>query len=196
MVAARADGAAAAELLERGCGLAQMFALELRLLRHAVLPHVVGKLVPASDGGLERLRVELANAAHREDGRLDAVLVEQLDQAPDADTASELALGELHRRLVVEAPQQHGVEVGREVDGDAHAVRPSEIVDPLPTGGVAFSDALQIGNFLAEAVSHGEPEFRNEIPATLVLHATGVEANLVPSPRILDGAVTYGRQTQ
>ena len=77
---------------------------------------------PLSDAAFTRARIELADAAGREDRGLDVVAVEQLDQPPDADTAAELALGELHRRLVEQAAQQHGVEIGGEVHGDAHAL--------------------------------------------------------------------------
>jgi hypothetical protein len=88
------------------------------------------------------------------------VRVEQLDQPPDADAAAELALGQLHRRLVVEAPQQHGVEVGREVDGDALARWPGQVVDPLVAGSVPLGHGFQAGDFLAECVGHGKPALR------------------------------------
>jgi hypothetical protein len=55
--------------------------------------------------------------------------VEQLDEAPDADPAAELALGELHRRLVQHAAQQHGVEIGGEVHRDARALGPGAFLD-------------------------------------------------------------------
>ena len=108
-----------------------MVALELGFLGHLVLPHVVGDLVAALGGGLHRPRIELADAAGREDRGLDVVAVEQLDQPPDADAAAELALGELHRRLVEQAAQQHGVEIGGEVHGDAHALWPGDLLDEL-----------------------------------------------------------------
>ena len=68
-----------------------MIPLQLMLLRHAMFPHVIGDLVAACAGGTQR-PVQLADAAGREDRRLDAVAVEQLDQPPDADPAAELAL--------------------------------------------------------------------------------------------------------
>ena len=85
--------------------------------------------MPAGGGPSQGLRIELADPARREDGGLDGVGVEQLDQAPDADPAAELALRQLQRRLVQEAAQQHGVEVGREVDRDPRAIGPRQIVD-------------------------------------------------------------------
>ena len=103
--------------------LQQMVALQRRVLRHVVLPHVIGDLVPAARRRPQRLRIQFADTARREDGRLDAMRVEQLDQPPDADAAAELALGKLHRRLVQQASQQHGIEIGGEVDRDPRARR-------------------------------------------------------------------------
>ena len=65
-----------------------------------VFPHMISDLVPAARHGAERLRIEFADAARREDRRLDAMCIEQFDQPPDADTSAELALGKLHRRLI------------------------------------------------------------------------------------------------
>ncbi|MCQ0003487.1 hypothetical protein [Actinomadura madurae] len=55
--------------------------------------------------------------------------VEQVEQPPHADAAAELALRQLHRRLVEQAPQQHRIEVGGEVDGNPRAVRPARLRD-------------------------------------------------------------------
>src|ERR1700761_5612536 len=102
-MAARADRLLADRLLDRRDRPAQMVALEVGLLRHPMLPHVIGDLVTALRCGAQRIGVELTDAARREDRRLDVMAVEQLDQAPDADPAAELALGELLRRLVHQA---------------------------------------------------------------------------------------------
>ncbi len=138
--------------LDRQEGLAQVVALELGLLRHPVLPHVVGDFVSAFRSGAQGVGVELADAARREDGRLDPVAVEQLDQPPDADPATELALGELRRRLVHQAAQQHGVEVGREVDGDSRTVGPLDAVDHLVPGTVVGGPRLQRGNVMFQTI--------------------------------------------
>jgi hypothetical protein len=66
---------------------------------------VIGDLVAAFDHRLQRLRVQFADPTGREDRRLDAVRIEQLDKPPDADATAEFALGELHRRLI-EKPAQ------------------------------------------------------------------------------------------
>ena len=167
-----------------------MIALELGLLRHTVLPHVVGKLVPALDRGLQRLRIKLADAPDGEDRRLDVVGVEQLDQAPDADAAAELALGELHRRLVVEAPQQHGVEVGGEVDGDARAIGPRQIVDALVAGGVGPRGSFEAGNFLSQLFGHGRAPRMAELRLVPPCCARGIwgrrrhSSPLILQPRI------------
>src|SRR4026209_2648358 len=59
-------------------------------------------------GGRER-----GGAGGREEGRLDPVAAEQLDQPPDADPAAELTLGELLRRLGPHAaPQAAGGKRG------------------------------------------------------------------------------------
>src|SRR5258707_7489586 len=102
------------------------------MLGNLVLPHVVGALVPVFRCGLHRVRVELADATGGEDRRLDIMAVEQLDEAPDADPAAELALGELHRRLVQHAAQQHSVEIGG-------AAQPQS---PAPGPGAILSDTL------------------------------------------------------
>ena len=98
------------------------------------------------------LGIELADAAGREDRRLDVVAVEQLDQAPDADPAAELALGELLRRLVQQAAQQHGVEVGGEVHREPHALRPFHLLDDLVPRAVVGGLRLQRGEVLVEVV--------------------------------------------
>ena len=113
---------------------------------------MVGDLVPALRCGAQRLGIELADAARREDGRLDLVAVEQLDQPPDADPAAELALGELLRRLVEQTAQQHGVEVGGEVDGEAHAVGPRHPIDDAVLRAVVGGACLQGGDVAVESV--------------------------------------------
>ena len=152
MPAARADGALAGQLLDRVLGPAQMLALQHGILRHLVLPHVVGDLVAAFGRRLHRLRVELADAAGREDRGLDVVAVEQLDQAPDADAAAELALGELHGRLVEHAAQQHGVEIGGEVHRDARALRPGAFFDDAMARAIVGGLGLQRGDVAVESV--------------------------------------------
>src|SRR5215467_109191 len=121
-----------------------MIELQFRLLGYAMLPHMIGKLMAAHDRDFKGLRIELANATHSEDRGLDAVQIEQLDQPPNAHASPELALCQLHRWLIVEAPQKHGVEVGREVDRDARRIRPDHLVDLLVTAGVALSCGLQL----------------------------------------------------
>ena len=117
------------QLLDRVLRPAQVLALQRGILGNLVLPHVVGDLVPAFRCGLHRLRVELADAAGGEDRGFDIMAVEQLDQAPDADPAAELALGELHWRFVQHAAQQHGVEIGGEVHRDAGTLGPCAFLD-------------------------------------------------------------------
>ena len=125
--------------LQRARRLQQMVALQCRILRHVVLPHVIGDLVPAARRGTQRLRIQFADAARREDGRLDVVRVEQLDQPPDADAPAELALGKLHRRFVQQPSQQHGIEIGGEVHRDPRARRARS--DRRCAGGVRRSVA-------------------------------------------------------
>jgi hypothetical protein len=80
------------------------------------------------------------------------VAVEQLDQAPDADPPAELALGELHRRLVQHAAQQHGVEIRGEVHRDAYAVGPGAFLDDPMAGAVVGGLGLQRGDVAVEFV--------------------------------------------
>src|SRR5262245_5542701 len=142
VVAARANRPATANPFQRCRRLAQMIELQVRLLGYAMLPHMIGKFMAARDGGLEGTRIELANAPHGEDRRLDVMLIEELDQPPDAHASPELALCQLHRRFVVEAPQEHGIEIGREVDGDARPIRPDQLLDFLVTAAVPLSCGL------------------------------------------------------
>jgi hypothetical protein len=53
-----------------------MILFERRLLRHPVLPHVIGDLMAALHERAQRLRVELADASRREERRLDPVRIE------------------------------------------------------------------------------------------------------------------------
>jgi hypothetical protein len=69
-----------------------MILFERWLLRHPVLPHVIGDLVAALDDGTQRLRVEFADSSRREDRCHDVVRIEQLDEPPDADASAEFAL--------------------------------------------------------------------------------------------------------
>lgn len=117
------------ELLQRLGRPQQVRPLDRRLGRHAVLPHVVGDFMPAACPGPHGVGVELADAPRYEQGRLHGVSVEQVEQPPHADAAAELALRQLHRRLVEQAPQQHRIEVGGEVDGNPRAVRPARLRD-------------------------------------------------------------------
>src|SRR5262245_36285597 len=154
IMAARADGPAPAHRLERGCGLAQMVARKLGLPGHAMLPHVIGELVAALHRRLQRRRIELANAPRREDRGLDAARGEQLQQPPDTHPPPEFALGQLHRRLVVEPAQQHGIEVDRKVDGHVRAIWPGEVVDQLETAAILRCRGFERGKLGAEAIRH------------------------------------------
>src|SRR5205085_10197792 len=51
-----------------------------------------------------------------------------------------------------QAAQQHGVEVGGEVDRNARAVRPSDLVDHLVLRGVVGGAYLQGGDLAVEPV--------------------------------------------
>ncbi len=163
VLAAAADRPAPCDRLQRARGLQQMVALQRRILRHVVLPHVVGDLVPAAYRRAQRLRIELADPARREDRRLDAMRVEQLDQPPDADAPAELALGKLHRRLVQQPAQQHGVEIGGEVHGDPRVAGPGQIGDALVARIVALRRRAQVGDLLFELAGH-----RLGIPSTII----------------------------
>jgi len=131
---------------------AQVLALQRGILGNLVLPHVVGDLVAASGCGLHRLRIELADAAGREDRRLDGVAVEQLDQPPDADPPAELALGELHGRLVQHAPEQHGVEIRGEVHRDAGPLGPGAFFDDMMARAVVGGLGLERRDVTIESV--------------------------------------------
>ena len=82
MAAARPGRTAAGDPFERGDGLRQMIFFERWLLRHSVLPHVIGDLMAALDDCAQRLRVEFADSSRRKDRCLDAVCIEQLDEPP------------------------------------------------------------------------------------------------------------------
>ena len=152
--AARADRPAAADLFDCGDRLGEVILFEARLLRDAVLPHVIGDFVAALDRGAQCLRIELAGPPRGEDRRLDMVRVKQLDQPPDADPATELALCQLHRRLVQQPPQQHRVEIEGEIDRDPHPRRPAEIGDVAVPSGIGPGGLLQLGEIPVELADH------------------------------------------
>src|SRR5262249_15170112 len=87
VAASRAGNRLATDSRERRQRFLQVVGFESRLAWNAMLPHMVGKFMTAGDGLPERLRIKLANPARREDGRLDGLRVEQLDQAPDSDAS-------------------------------------------------------------------------------------------------------------
>ena len=138
-----------------------MIARKLGLLGHAVLPHVVGELVAVSHRGLQRLGIKLTNAPWREDCGFYGVRFQQLQQAPNANPPAKLPLGQLHGRLVVEAPQQHGIKVDRHIDGDARRVGPSQRSEQRKTRLMLRCRAFQLGNFLAEPVRHAASQGRD-----------------------------------
>lgn len=74
-----------------------------RILGHLVLPHMVGQFMTGSDSALQRLWVQLADPARREQRDLDPLRVEHVKDAPDADTPAELSLGTLAPGLVQQA---------------------------------------------------------------------------------------------
>src|SRR5208283_323413 len=100
------------------------------------------------------LRIELAGPPRREDRRLDPVRVEQFDQPPNADPAAELALCQLHRRLVQQAAQQHRIEVEREVDRDTDPRRVAKVWNPPVPGSIGPSRLLQFREILVELADH------------------------------------------
>ena len=61
--------------------------------------------------------------------RLDVVGIDQFNQAPDTNSASELALGSLHGRLVRHTAEQHRVEVASEIYRDLDTSRPGPVSD-------------------------------------------------------------------
>ena len=127
-----------------------MILFERRLLRHPVLPHVIGDLVAALDDGTQRLRVEFADPPGGKDRRLDAVRIEQLDEPPDADPSAEFALCELHWRLIEQPAQQHRVEIAGEVHRNADPLGPGEVLDELVAGGVSIGRASQFRELLVQ----------------------------------------------
>src|SRR6516225_1491405 len=71
MATACADRPAPGDPLERGDGFRQMILFQRPLLRHPVLPHVIGDLVAALANRAQRFGVELANPPGCEDRRLE-----------------------------------------------------------------------------------------------------------------------------
>jgi hypothetical protein len=55
------------------------------------------------------------------------VRIEQIDEPPDADPSAELALCQLHWRLIKQPAQQHRVEIAGEVDRNADTFGPGEV---------------------------------------------------------------------
>src|SRR5215468_5789132 len=100
MMAPRADGSLPGELFQGVQGALEMVFFQRSFGRDAVLPHMVRHLVAFSSCGAHGIRIKLADPPGRENSRLDIVIGKQFEKAPDADSAAELSLGELQRRLV------------------------------------------------------------------------------------------------
>src|SRR5262245_6597799 len=96
-----------------------------------MLPHLVCVHKSAARCLANLCRIELGDPAGREDREPDLMAMEQLEQSPDPRTAPEFALGELQRRLTEHPAEELRVEVEREVDGEAHAVRVPPAIDVL-----------------------------------------------------------------
>src|SRR6185312_69813 len=137
VAASRTGNGLATNGSERRQRFLEVVGFESGLARNAVLPHMVSKFMAAGDSLSECLRIKLANPAWSEDGSLDAVRVEKFDQTPDSDTPAKLALCQLQRGFVQDAPEQHGVKIGSEVYGYAGSIGPLQVVDEfvsLPIG--------------------------------------------------------------
>jgi len=131
-----------------------MIAGELLLLGHPMLPHVVGELVAALYGRLQRRRIKLTNAARGEDRGLDAVPRKQLQKPPNANPATEFTLGQLHRRLVVEAAQQHGIEVDGQIDGNAGCIWPRRSLQQAKAAAIVRRHGRERVKLFLEALGH------------------------------------------
>src|SRR5690348_11390785 len=99
-MAACADGAATSEAFEGLRGFDQVVVFEVTLLGHPMLPHVVSNLVTGPDRGHDGLGIQLTDTSGRKDGGMQTMGREEFEEAPDADTATKLAFGELHGWLV------------------------------------------------------------------------------------------------
>ncbi len=157
VVAARADRSLAGQGFQGSRRLQQMVPLQVRVLGDVMFPHVVGDFVATRRRRLHRARVEFGDAAGGEDRRLDVVGIKQLDQPPDADAAAEFTLGKLLRRFVHQAAEQHRVEIGGEVDGDADALGVGDLGQARVMGVRLGCRIGQLVEFLQQRRIHCHP---------------------------------------
>src|SRR5215471_14888982 len=169
MMAARADGATPAEALQGLRGFDQMVVFEITLPGHAMLPHVVGNLVASPGRSHNGLGIQLTDAPGRKDGGLYAVGREEFKEAPDANASAKLAFGELHGRLVMDPPQQHGVEVYGQVHSHAYARGVGKVLKMHVSRAIALGSRAEFLEFLLYGTGHRDLAFgpSTGVPFTL-----------------------------
>src|SRR5215831_4852967 len=79
---------------------------------------------------------------------VNAVGSEELEEAPDANASAKLAFGELHGRLVMDAPQEHGVEVHGQVHGHAYARRVGKVLQVHMPRAIALGSRVEFLEFM------------------------------------------------
>src|SRR4051812_48409672 len=154
MRTSRPDRAPSRKSLQRCRCLQQVVPFQGRVLWDVMFPHVIGNFVPAARHRAQRLWIQLAYPARRKNRRFDTMRIEQLYQPPDADASPELTLGKLHRRLVQQSAQQHGIEIGGEVDRNASTMWPGQLWNTLVTRIVAPRHSAEIFDLLFKLAGH------------------------------------------
>ena len=126
---------------------------------HAMLPHVIGNLVPSPSRGHHGLGIQFTDAPGGKDGGVQAVSSEEFEEAPDTDAAAKLAFGELHGRLMTGTSQQHGVEVHRQAHGHACARRVSKVLKVHMPRAVALGSGTEFLEFTLHRAGHSDLAF-------------------------------------
>src|SRR5262245_4599266 len=159
VMAARPDRATTSKAFEGLRGFNQMVVFEFGLLGHAMLPHVIGNLVPGLGCGHHGLGIQFTDAPGGKDGGVQAVSSEEFEEAPDAHASAKLAFGELHGQLIAGTSQQHGVEVHRQAHGHTYARWVGKVLKMHMPCAVALGSSTEFLEFALHRTGHPDLTF-------------------------------------
>jgi hypothetical protein len=119
-----------------------------------MLPHVVCDLVPRLGCCRERLWLQFADASRREDRGANVVGREEFEESPDTNPSTEFAFGELHRRLMTEAPPEHGIEIDGQVHRHSYTWWIGKVLDVHIPRTIALGHSTEFVEFVIHPAGH------------------------------------------